>query len=115
MTYVWFTEETAKLVPADVVAEVEAAFLAVNDACRTAQWAASAAGRSRTKANLAAYQKADEAHVAALAIWHPIQDKLIEYYEMQNAINQAEYDRIAEGPETIELFGDNSSPIKYRT
>jgi hypothetical protein len=113
MTYVWFTEETAKDVPADLVAEVEAAYIAVNDACRTAQWAASAAGRSRTKANLVAYQKADEAHVAALVIWHPIQDKLIAYYEVQDAIRQAEYDRLADGPETIDLFGDKSSPIHY--
>jgi hypothetical protein len=113
MSYVWFTEETAKLVPADLVAEVEAAYIAVNDACRTAQWAASAAGRSRTKANLAAYQKADEAHVAALAIWHPIQDKLIAYYEEQDAIRQAEYDSIADGPETIDLFGDMGSPMHY--
>lgn len=113
MTYAWFTEETAKDVPADLVAEVEAGYIAVNDACRTAQWAASAAGRSRTKANLAAYQKADEAHVAALEVWHPIQDKLIAYYEVQDAIRQAEYDRIAEGPETIDMFGDKSSPIHY--
>jgi hypothetical protein len=113
MTYAWFTEETAKDVPADLVAEVEAAYIAVNDACRTAQWAARASGQSRTKANLAAYQKADEAHVAALAIWHPIQDKLIAYYEVQDAIRQAEYDRLAEGPETIDLFGDKSSPIHY--
>ena len=113
MTYAWFTEETAKDVPADLVADVEAAYIAVNDACRTAQWAASAAGRSRTKANLAAYHKADEAHVAALAIWHPIQDRLIAYYEVQDAIRQAEYDRIAEGPETIDMFGDKSSPIHY--
>ena len=113
MTYVWVTEETAKLVPADLVADVEVAYIAVNDACRTAQWAASAVGRSRTKANLAAYQKADEAHVAALEIWYPIQDKLIAYYEVQEAIRQAEYDRIAEGPETIDMFGDKSSPIHY--
>lgn len=113
MAYAWFTEETAKEAPADLVAEVEAAYIAVNDACRTAQWAASAAGRSRTKANLAAYQKADEAHVAALEVWHPIQDRLIAYYEAQDAIRQAEYDRIAEGPETIDMFGDKSSPIHY--
>jgi hypothetical protein len=106
MTYAWFTEETAKDVPADLVAEVEAAYIAVNDACRTAQWAARASGQSRTKANLAAYQKADEAHVAALSEWLPIQDKLIAYYEVQDAIRQAEYDRIAEGPETIDLFAN---------
>jgi hypothetical protein len=113
MTYAWFTEETAKDVPADLVAEVEAGYVAVDTAARTSRLARDAYSRSRTKANLAAYQKADEAHVAALEVWHPIQDRLIAYYEAQDAIRQAEYDRLAEGPETIDMFGDKSSPIHY--
>jgi hypothetical protein len=113
MTYVWFTEETAKDVPADLVAEVEAAYIAVNDACHAANCRASTYRRSRTQANRLAFDAADHAHVAALSEWLPIQDKLIAYYEVQDAIRQAEYDRIAEGPETIDLFGDKSSPIHY--
>ena len=113
MSYVWFTEDTAKDFPADLVAEVEAAYIAVNEACHAANCLANAYRRSRTKANLLAYDAADVAHVAALAIWHPIQDKLIAYCDAQDAIKQAEADRLAEGPETIDMFGDKSSPIHY--
>lgn len=113
MNYSWFTEDTAKDFPADLVAEVENAWIAVNSACHAANCLARDYSRSRTKANLAAYRKADEAHVAALAIWHPIQDKLIAYCDAQLALQEAEADRLAEGPETIDMFGDKSSPIHY--
>lgn len=113
MTYAWFTEETAKDFPADLVAEVEAAYIAVNDACTAANLAYRAYRRSRTEANVAAYFASSRAHTDALEIWHPIRDKLMAYCDAQEAIRQAEYDRIAEGPETIDLFGDKSSPIHY--
>jgi hypothetical protein len=106
MTYAWFTEETAKDVPADLVAEVEAAYIAVNDACHAANCRASTYRRSRTQANRLAFDAADHAHVAALSEWLPIQDKLIAYYDAQDAIRQAEADRLAEGPETIDLFAN---------
>jgi hypothetical protein len=113
MTYAWFTEETAKDFPADLVAEVEAAYIAVNDACTAAQRAASAYRRSKTRSNLLAHGAANQAHTAALLIWYPVLDKFDAFCEVREAIRQAEYDRIAEGPETIDLFGDKSSPIHY--
>ena len=113
MTYVWFTEETAKDVPADLVAEVEAAYIAVNEAYDASTVAYRAYQRSHTKANLSAYRASYAAHTAALAWWEPVSHKLIAYYEVQDGIKVAEAARLAEGPETIDLFGDKSSPIHY--
>lgn len=113
MSYVWFTEETAKLVPADLVAEVEAAYIAVNEACDASTVAYRAYQRSSTKANLAAYRASYAAHTAALAWWEPVSLKLLVYYLEQDGIKAAEAARIAEGPETIDLFGDMGSPMHY--